>query len=181
MKGVVKLLFHYWKEEQMIDGVSSLPKDFDKSVKNFLAHLEEELDNPENGELQGFIIQGEMERITFMWEDLLKLRKKKIDALVATGSRLDGVLLEFENEYYSALAGALDRYKEASNIPVATASEPMESTGYLLLRFLEDMKEIMGIDLRVYGPFKKEDLVYLPRENAQILLQKEVVREVAVS
>ncbi len=42
------------------------------------------------------------------------------------------------------------------------------------------MKEIMGIDLKIYGPFKKEDLVYIPKENADILLEKEVAKSIAL-
>ena len=51
----------------------------------------------------------------------------------------------------------------------------------MLLRLQEDMKEIMGIDLKIYGPFKKEDLVYLPKENADILVQKEIAKPIELT
>ncbi|MFX0098305.1 MAG: hypothetical protein ACFFCS_01915 [Candidatus Hodarchaeota archaeon] len=181
MKSVMKLLFQYWKEEQFMDEISPLPVDFETSVREFLSYLDDELDNPENDEIQKAIIEGEMERISFMWNDLLKIRKNKIDSRVASRLKLNGVpLLDFENDYFSAMSSVLEHYN-AHEISISRKTpEITEHAGYVLLRLLEDMKEIMGIDLKVYGPFKKEDIVYLPKENAEILLGKQVAKPVVL-
>ena len=37
----------------------------------------------------------------------------------------------------------------------------------IVVRFLEDVDEIVGADLEKYGPFKVEDIATIPYENAQ--------------
>ncbi|HYB93035.1 MAG TPA: hypothetical protein VED00_02720, partial [archaeon] len=47
----------------------------------------------------------------------------------------------------------------------------------LLVRFIQPLPAIVGIDMKSYGPFKSEDIASLPTENAEALLkQKAVVR-----
>ena len=42
-------------------------------------------------------------------------------------------------------------------------------TKTVVLRFLKEVDEIVGVDLEKYGPFKPEDIATLPYENAQAL------------
>ena len=43
---------------------------------------------------------------------------------------------------------------------------------YTLVRIVKDAPELIGLDLKVYGPFQKEDIVNLPRKNARILVNE---------
>ena len=43
---------------------------------------------------------------------------------------------------------------------------------YSLVRIVKDAPELIGLDLKVYGPFQKEDIVNLPRKNARILVNE---------
>jgi len=40
------------------------------------------------------------------------------------------------------------------------------------LRFLQEIPEIVGVDLKIYGPYKKEDVGSLPAQNAQGLINQ---------
>jgi len=46
---------------------------------------------------------------------------------------------------------------------------------YALVRFLQPIGEVVGGDLKRYGPFKKGDVAVLPFLNAKILQQKQIV------
>ena len=43
---------------------------------------------------------------------------------------------------------------------------------YILIRFTKNIPALVGKDLKIYGPFKKEDLVRLPIQNASILIEE---------
>lgn len=42
----------------------------------------------------------------------------------------------------------------------------------LLIRFLEEHPQLVGVDLKTYGPFKPDDLAALPVENARLIIRK---------
>jgi DNA replication factor GINS len=48
------------------------------------------------------------------------------------------------------------------------------------VRFLQDIPEIVGVDLEIYGPFKKEDVASLPLSNAQALEKQGAVKAIEV-
>jgi hypothetical protein len=45
--------------------------------------------------------------------------------------------------------------------------------------FMDDVKEFVGVDGRIYGPFKKGDIANLPKENVDALAEHEVVQVVS--
>jgi DNA replication factor GINS len=47
-----------------------------------------------------------------------------------------------------------------------------------VLRFLQNVDEIVGADLEKYGPFKPEDIATLPYENAQALITKNIATKI---
>lgn len=47
-----------------------------------------------------------------------------------------------------------------------------------VVRFLQEMDQIVGADLEKYGPFKAEDVATIPFENAQALLAKKIVTKI---
>ena len=49
---------------------------------------------------------------------------------------------------------------------------------FTLVRMLDDLPAIVGMDLVTYGPFKKEDIVLIPYDNAKILVTKELAMEI---
>ncbi len=43
---------------------------------------------------------------------------------------------------------------------------------YILIRFTKSIPALVGKDLKIYGPFNKEDIVRLPIQNASILIEE---------
>ena len=53
------------------------------------------------------------------------------------------------------------------------------SSNLVVIRILQDIEEeIVGIDLKNYGPFKKEDIATIPEKNAMLLIEKNVAMPV---
>lgn len=44
----------------------------------------------------------------------------------------------------------------------------------LVVRFIKEMDQIVGVDLEKYGPFKIEDIATIPYENAQALIAQKI-------
>ena len=51
-------------------------------------------------------------------------------------------------------------------------------TKRIVIRFLQEVDELVGADLEKYGPFKTEDIATIPYENAQALIAKNVATKV---
>jgi DNA replication initiation complex subunit (GINS family) len=52
---------------------------------------------------------------------------------------------------------------------------------YVLLRFKEHCPAIAGVDLLNYGPFKRDDIAYLPQAHAKILILDKIAEEIDIS
>lgn len=51
---------------------------------------------------------------------------------------------------------------------------------YVTVRILKDLPSIVGVDGRVYGAFKKEDVVTLPRANAETLINRGAAEKIGL-
>ncbi len=60
-------------------------------------------------------------------------------------------------------------------------SEDKESYNYTLIRFLKKTPPLVGIDLKNYGPFEKEDVALIPHKNAKILLSEKFAEIIDIS
>lgn len=49
-----------------------------------------------------------------------------------------------------------------------------------VVRFLDNVPEIVGVDLKIYGPYKKEDVGSLPNQNARALIKQGLAKEIDV-
>jgi DNA replication initiation complex subunit (GINS family) len=52
---------------------------------------------------------------------------------------------------------------------------------YTLIRIIKEAPELIGLDLKIYGPFQKEDIVNLPGKNAKILVNENFAEYFEVS
>jgi len=48
----------------------------------------------------------------------------------------------------------------------------------MVVRFVQEVPAIIGVDMKTYGPFKPEDIATLPAENAKILIKKGLAVEI---
>lgn len=62
-----------------------------------------------------------------------------------------------------------------------TTNEVKENYDYTLVRFLKKTPPLVGVDLKNYGPFDKENVALIPYKNAIILLSEKFAEKIDLS
>jgi DNA replication factor GINS len=57
-------------------------------------------------------------------------------------------------------------------------SESERGSGKEMIRFLQDVPAIVGVDMRKYGPFKAEDVASVPIRNVDSLIKHGLAKKV---
>ncbi|MDH3191986.1 MAG: hypothetical protein OEM18_04810 [Nitrosopumilus sp.] len=170
-------LQHIVLRETEIDSIQEIETTFYRELSDFIGNLKkQEFDGIEN-KLKDTLLQMATELTAL----LINIRLDKI-------SKLDK--LEFENlldEEKFILDSEEEQRERTEMILTATIngkSKFLESlsqnhkTKTVVVRFLQEIDEIVGADLERYGPFKTEDIATIPYENAQALISKNIATKV---
>ena len=147
-----------------------------QSISEFLGKLKrEEYDNVEK-KIKDTLI----EMTTNLTSLLLKIRLEKAIENESDYENLldeEKFILDADNEMKDRremiLAGILNG---KSKLLESIAQN--HKTKSVVVRFLQEMDQIVGADLEKYGPFKTEDIATIPYENAQALMAKKIVTKV---
>jgi len=75
---------------------------------------------------------------------------------------------------------SMTAFKENRSSKSSSTSVPDGKTELKVVRFLQDIPEIVGVDLKIYGPYKKEDVGSLPKENAKALIMQGAAVQIEV-
>jgi DNA replication factor GINS len=171
-------LYKAWKSEKNNATPQPLPSDFYQRVTTFMKSLDDELSSADLNSLQSRLLVREKEITKRLLEDLKKERLHKI--MIGAQNHNS---IQTDN-----LIGDEIQLNASINRPVPSLrQEPLPATGesdststLTIVRFIQDIPEIVGVDLRIYGPFKKEDVASLPLPNAQALEKQGAARVVEV-
>uniref|UniRef100_A0A7C3IWH1 Gins51 C-terminal domain-containing protein n=1 Tax=Candidatus Methanomethylicus mesodigestus TaxID=1867258 RepID=A0A7C3IWH1_9CREN len=154
-----KKIMEFWTSEREASGLVKPPPAFEEDVANYLSSLE---GGPGN---YATLRAAEAARVRRMVEELRLIRKAKICEALVSGGLNEDLLMPTEG-------GAIPAKKDA---PAAGASEP---TKRILTRLLRDVPSFVGVDLKTYGPYKSEDVVLLPAQNAEALIKRGLATEI---
>ncbi|MHA2390380.1 MAG: DNA replication complex subunit Gins51 [Promethearchaeota archaeon] len=202
-------LYQHWVNEFQISDLTKLTQRlFDKYnelLKAISDHQEDKADL-----LRFQLFASYKDNITFLFEDLMKIREIKIinTALSLKEIDIDNVI-EAEKLLYQNLISSIKGYQKVKAIsvfdeekylkkevkpdlkakklaeiikseiivedlesksPKITHKSKKDKINLILLRFLKKTPPLVGIDLLNYGPFEKEDVAYIPSQNAKILI-----------
>jgi DNA replication initiation complex subunit (GINS family) len=190
-------IFEAWKREKNSEVIQPLPPEFLEKASRYLTDLklptvkEGRENNPDPTR------KRETEYTEFMLSSLLRMRARKIalssleDSLATPAN-----LVEKEKSLLDDLRTDLAKYMHWSmQLPIKegvnssgnsekrsnTVTEAEESSSTMLLRILQPIPRLVGVDLQEYGPFQQEDLVVLPKENALVLIARGVASEVRLA
>ncbi|MFQ6124172.1 MAG: hypothetical protein ACE5R6_06125 [Candidatus Heimdallarchaeota archaeon] len=96
---------------------------------------------------------------------------------------LDPSLLSPEELRFLALIKEGGLFVEGVSEAITGKTQGLNIDGkkYSLVRILKNLPAIIGTDLTTYGPFKKEDVVLIPYDNAQILIVKKIANEIQMT
>jgi DNA replication factor GINS len=187
-------LFTVWKREKNSEAVQPLSHDFFKKISGYLLELKQSRSDEKKESNIDSANRREVDYVEFMFSDLLKMRAKKI-ALLSLKDSVEAPpdLIEIEVGLINSLREHLREYREQCAQTqstfeasaekthlgeVHTATSTQETSSLMLLRILQPIPKLVGIDLDEYGPFQPEDIVSLPRENALVLIARGAASEV---
>ena len=126
-------------------------------------------------------IEQKIMNLSYMMEDFFKLRLKKSLNLIMGGKSLpkESLCLE-EINIFSSLNKLLTNYiNNLTRIQKGQSTQSLNSnllsTDYILIRFLKEVPQIIGSDLKRYGPFLIDDIAVLPKKNVETLLKHQAI------
>nr|MDO8099905.1 hypothetical protein [Candidatus Njordarchaeota archaeon] len=190
-------IYMAWKHEKDSEEIQPLTKDFFRKASEYLSGLKLSLSERSKESDIRSAYKREVEYVEFMLLNLLKIRARKMALLPLMDSRdVPPSLLESELALIDDLRKILKKYIEQPILLSAKLEETEQKApdgeayiavaarkppDFMLLRILQPIPKLVGIDLDEYGPFQPEDLVVLPRENALVLVARGVALELRPS
>ena len=173
-------LYKAWKSEKTTQETQPLPNDFYQRTETYLSGLEQENASIDEHTAKGRLTLKEAEVANRLLRELKETRVRKLLALARNREAInDANLTDEERKLVKDFDKSLQAFDQALRVETKTpASE--ETAEMSVVRFLEDIPEIVGTDLRIYGPYKKEDVGSLPNQNAKALVKQGAARIIEV-
>jgi DNA replication initiation complex subunit (GINS family) len=172
-------LYKAWKSEKTSELPQPLPSDFYGRATAYLSGLEDQRTSGNAHALQDRLTVREKEIAERLLAEIKQARLRKISSSSLEGRSINPQNLTDEEK---TLLESLQTSREKL-IRVQTLIEPPSSSPkaeLTIVRFLQDIPEIVGVDLRMYGPYKKEDVGSIPIQNAHALIRQGAVRAIDV-
>ena len=159
------------------DSLVEITPNFYRNLSDFIGNLrKQEFDGVEN-KIKNTVI----EMATELTSLLIHIRLDKI----SKASDLEMTyLLDEEKFILDSQEEQRERTEMILSATINGKSKFLESlaqnhkTKKVVIRFLNEVDEIVGADLEKYGPFKTEDIATIPYENAQALIAKNIATKV---
>ena len=171
-------LYKAWKSEKSSSLPQPLPADLYHRTIMYLNGVDEELSTTDTHTIHGRLLVREKE----MTERLLsELRQTRIQKIISAAENRFPIQTTSLTEEESDLLKRIEQSLSSLDQQVPTSPKSDDLTDELrVVRFLEDIPEIVGVDLRIYGPFKKEDIASLPAPNAHALEKQGAAKAIEV-
>jgi DNA replication initiation complex subunit (GINS family) len=183
-----------WKEEREKAKLTPMNEAFYGAMRDFLktrsVRAKEEI-NP----MIKKVLEEKLNRMRYVINDLLEIRTTKIIQAVLRKEEITIILAREEQNFYERMKLLYDVYLKDVFSPKDIAYTDMESIvgkvsdeeaediiQYVAIRFLKGTKDtIQGVDGNPYGPFEKEDVGILPKDNAIGLVKREIAESIEVT
>lgn len=179
---VYELVYELWKIENSTDVLAKLPEGFEEKLREYFSKIKSYLKVSDKKMLSTSLKEAELDSTAKLVESLFEVRLRKILRAVQSGIYPD-TMCSFEKNTYMSLHRILsDHKKYVESIMMTAAYTGWKTIGsnYDIVCFQQDFPQIVGEDLKTYGPFKKGDIAVLPRANAQTLIVKGVVYRLTI-
>ena len=170
-------LHHIVLRETENDSILEINPNFYRNLADFIGNLrKQEFDGMENK-----IKNTMIEMVTELTSLLIQIR---LDKISKTSDLETSYLLDEEKFILDSQENQKERIEMILSATINGKSKFLESlaqnhkTKKIVIRFLNEVDEIVGADLEKYGPFKTEDIATIPYENAQALIAKNIATKV---
>jgi DNA replication factor GINS len=185
-------LYAVWRREIEEASLGGLPPDFYARIAGYLKRLDDENKILDKKSIKVNLLEHETQNVRRMLEDLLRARYKKLVRTITKSQKMPSDLLTVEEakmcESFVAFTAAYQKFaknlmqgKTAANVNVMLEVQPIPAHKRVALRFVKSIPNIIGSDMKTYGPFAAEDVASLPVENAKMLVKQGLAVSVEVS
>jgi DNA replication factor GINS len=177
-------LYEIWRNELKKAELEDLPRDFYAKVADYLKRLKEETRMMDKKAMRTKLLFIEEQNVKRMIREIIQARRKKIIGKTITGGKISPSFLSGEEQnIYGKVLQFSENFQEFMK-QFLEGRKPTTTSEYaskmVVLKFLKDVPAIVGQDMKVYGPFKVEDVASLPSENAKILIRQGLAERINV-
>ncbi len=165
-----------YRNEKNTPALQHVDENFYLELREFLLHLGEE-HRDYIGELVDEIITRRRNKV--LMQAMRTSDNPPLNATpeeVALFSRMVKVLAEYKMEL-GLVGGGAEQNKEES-IKQGREKAGKQDDEKIKIRIIHFLPAIIGVDSKHYGPFKRGEVVEIPRGTAEILISKEIASEV---
>jgi len=178
-------LLEAWSKEKMNEEIQPLPKDFYIRLTEYIRKIREEQRMLDEKTVRGSLMKKEEENVRKMVKELIQARYEKIIQLTLKGETAPVAHLTDEEErIFQESSLQFDYFKKLTEKILQgrlKKGEEKPKDGLVVVRILREIPEIIGVDMKTYGPFKPEDIASLPAENARTLIKQGAAIEIEVA
>lgn len=192
-----------WNMERKNKDLQTIPDDMLHEMREYVATINKT--PTEENTLAGHLTRTEKKYANQLLRELTEMRLKKIVTLEVNNQPIQAqAMTPEEQKLHSNFRQLLSEFRQGLNQPdvtyMPTTPEPKaenpvrtirvkprakpvlkpEDVEMILVRFLQPLPAIMGIDMKAYGPFQPEDLATIPAQNAENLIKRGIVKPVEV-
>lgn len=156
--------------EERSEKILKIPSDTYSTLATHMQNLRR-ISYADGEDLTGRLIKKQTGIIQGMVSDLLELRLKKARESGIANSLLpeERYIHGLHSEFKKMETKFIDAIMNGSPSFFASAQKE-EMSRKVTIRFLRNVGEIMGFDLKRYGPFKVHDLAVVPAANAEVFI-----------
>jgi DNA replication initiation complex subunit (GINS family) len=168
-------LYQAWKHEVSEPALGTLPRDFYERITSYLRKIKEENRLADNKTLKTTLLEKEAANVKRMLGELLWTRYKKLVKFTTQTQKLSTELLAFEEaQIFESFVPFTEAYQKFANslLQGQTSQSSQEQHKRVTLRFSKNIPQIMGADMKPYGPFIVEDVASLPTQNAKVFVKQ---------
>ena len=196
-------LHEAWDKERQNKDLQTIPDDMLHEMRDYIATINKT--PTDENTLAGQLTRTEKKYANQILRELTEMRLKKIITLEVNNQPIDAqAMTPEEQKLHSNFRHLLTGFRQGSDMPeiapssVTPKPEPKqqvkttrakppakpvvkpEDVEVILVRFLQPLPAIMGIDMKAYGPFQPEELATIPAQNAENLIKRGIAKPVEV-
>ena len=176
-------IYEATRKERYSEQLQDLPKNF---VSEFAVYLKDKKDisSKEDDDFSDIIVKTkkQLENANTLFNELMRLRKKKILGLILIAAET-GIskkdfdnMLQFEKELFEDLMKCIDISNKKMN---ETLNGKIEEQKNSMIVFLTDVDSFLSPDGEMMGPFRKGDVANIPKEIVRILISDGKVQPIS--
>lgn len=184
MNDIIDVMINILNRELADGGLGEIPPDFYEALSIKVKELVLlETTSPSSEGAEAVTVYRDL--VNGLMEDLVDIRVRKALNQAISGKDIVNLTEEekrviepvYELIRRSRLLKDDIRHGLTESLRVAHSKQEPH---YRLVRFIEATDKFIGADLKVYGPFDKSDVADVPRDNAKVLIDKNIAIDVSV-